>query len=321
MQFPAAPLLGELGDRFGRRPVMVVPVAGLGFDHVLLALAPNLWWLFVGRLIAGLTSANVAAATATIADVADPADKSQLFRLVGAAFGAGFVVGRTGFRARLSRSPPSPPWPPPFCCAGSWPEASRPSDGRGDDGGADPTLEGEHEGELPMSAPDDLKEVYTDELKDLWSANDQMSKALRTLVDKVHDKKLREMFEGSFGGIEKHTATLKSLVESADDAVEPEHCRGMEGLVKEALKHGLAEAPEDGDLRDLVLIAQYQRMSHYGITGFGTAAAYATALGRKDDAKQLKAIVSDIYRADEYTTTQGERLAKLAAKHAAAGKG
>ncbi len=171
-----------------------------------------------------------------------------------------------------------------------------------------------------MPAPDDLKEVYTDELKDLWSANDQMTRALKKLTEKVHDKKLKDLFAGSFSGIEKHTATLKSLIESAGDDVEPEHCKGMEGLVKEALKHGLSEAPEDGDLRDLVLIAQYQRMSHYGISGFGTAAAYASALGKRDDAKQLKAIVSEIYQADEYTSRQGERLAKLTARHEASHK-
>jgi ferritin-like metal-binding protein YciE len=169
-----------------------------------------------------------------------------------------------------------------------------------------------------MSAPETLKEVYTDELKDLWSANDQMTKALKTLAPKIHDKKLKELFDGSFAGIETHTRTLKGLIEAAGGEVEPEHCKGMEGLVKEALKHGLKEAPADPDLLDIVLISQYQRMSHYGVTGFGTAAAYATALGLKDDAKTLKGIVSDIYKADDYTSKQGERLARLSAKHEAA---
>jgi DHA1 family tetracycline resistance protein-like MFS transporter len=93
VQFLAAPLLGELSDRFGRRPVILVSVFGLGCDYVLLALAPNLWWLFVGRLIAGATSANVAAATAYIADVSSTEDRPRLYGLVGATFGAGFVVG------------------------------------------------------------------------------------------------------------------------------------------------------------------------------------------------------------------------------------
>ena len=93
VQFFAAPLLGELSDRFGRRPVILASVFGLGCDYVLLALAPNLWWLFAGRLIAGATSANVAAATAYIADVSSSEDRPRLYGLVGATFGAGFVIG------------------------------------------------------------------------------------------------------------------------------------------------------------------------------------------------------------------------------------
>ena len=93
VQFFAAPLLGELSDRFGRRPVILTSVFGLGCDYVLLAVAPNLWWLFAGRLIAGATSANVAAATAYIADVSSVDDRPRLYGLVGATFGAGFVIG------------------------------------------------------------------------------------------------------------------------------------------------------------------------------------------------------------------------------------
>ena len=93
MQFFAAPVLGELSDRFGRRPIILASVFGLGCDYVLLAFAPNLWWLFAGRLIAGATSANVAAATAYISDVSNADDRPRLFGLIGATFGAGFVVG------------------------------------------------------------------------------------------------------------------------------------------------------------------------------------------------------------------------------------
>ena len=93
VQFCAAPFLGELSDRFGRRPVILVSVFGLGCDYVLLFLAPNLWWLFLGRLIAGATSANVPAATAYIADIAPVEDRPRLYGLIGATFGAGFVIG------------------------------------------------------------------------------------------------------------------------------------------------------------------------------------------------------------------------------------
>ncbi len=93
MQFLVSPLLGALSDRFGRRPVILTSVFGIGVDYVLLALAPNLWWLFLGRMIAGATSANVAAVTAFIADVTEPEQRSQRFGLIGATFGAGFVIG------------------------------------------------------------------------------------------------------------------------------------------------------------------------------------------------------------------------------------
>ena len=93
MQFFAAPVLGALSDRFGRRPVILASVFGIGVDYVLLALAPTMWWLFVGRLVAGATSANVAAATAFIADVSPKKERAGRFGLIGATFGAGFVIG------------------------------------------------------------------------------------------------------------------------------------------------------------------------------------------------------------------------------------
>ena len=164
-----------------------------------------------------------------------------------------------------------------------------------------------------MPAPDSLKEVYTDEIKDLWSANEQMKNVLGKLSDQAHDAKLKGYLKESVSGIEKHNQTLKSLLQEAGGAVETEHCKGMEGLVKEALKHCVEEAPSKGELKDIVIVSQYQRMCHYGITGFGTAATFANALGMKDAETKLKSIVSDIYKSDEYTTQLGEMTAKMAA--------
>ncbi len=93
MQFLSSPLLGSLSDRFGRRPVILISNFGLGFDYFLMALAPSLPWLFVGRLISGITSATVPTALAYIADVTPVEKRAVAFGQISAAFGIGFVVG------------------------------------------------------------------------------------------------------------------------------------------------------------------------------------------------------------------------------------
>src|SRR5260221_11019188 len=93
MQFLFSPVLGSLSDRFGRRPVVLLSNFGLGLDYVLMALAPSLIWLFVGRLISGVTSASVSTAYAYIADLTPPERRAAVFGKVGVAFGAGFILG------------------------------------------------------------------------------------------------------------------------------------------------------------------------------------------------------------------------------------
>jgi MFS transporter, DHA1 family, tetracycline resistance protein len=93
MQFVCAPILGGLSDRFGRRPVLLLSLGGICANYLMLAWAPSLIWLFLGRLIAGATAANAATATAYIADVTPVAKRAGQFGLIGAAFGIGFVVG------------------------------------------------------------------------------------------------------------------------------------------------------------------------------------------------------------------------------------
>jgi MFS transporter, DHA1 family, tetracycline resistance protein len=93
MQFFFAPLLGAASDRFGRRPVILLSNVGLGLDYIFMALAPSLSWLFVGRLISGLTSASYPTACAYIADVTPPEQRAAKMGMLGAAFGIGFVVG------------------------------------------------------------------------------------------------------------------------------------------------------------------------------------------------------------------------------------
>ena len=93
MQFFAMPVMGALSDRFGRRRVILLSNLGLGLDYVLMALAPNLAWLFVGRVISGITAASVSTGMAYIADVTPPEKRAAAFGRVGIAFGLGFVLG------------------------------------------------------------------------------------------------------------------------------------------------------------------------------------------------------------------------------------
>lgn len=93
MQFLFSPILGGLSDRFGRRPVLLLSLLGLGLDYILHAYAPSITWLFVGRLIAGVMGASFTTATAYIADISTPEKRAQNFGLIGAAFGLGFIIG------------------------------------------------------------------------------------------------------------------------------------------------------------------------------------------------------------------------------------
>jgi DHA1 family tetracycline resistance protein-like MFS transporter len=93
MQFLFSPLAGVLSDRFGRRPVLLISLTGLGLDYLLMAMAPTLTWLFIGRVISGITAATYSTAAAYIADITPPEKRAQSFGYVGAAWGFGFVFG------------------------------------------------------------------------------------------------------------------------------------------------------------------------------------------------------------------------------------
>jgi MFS transporter, DHA1 family, tetracycline resistance protein len=92
-QFICAPLIGNLSDKYGRRPVLLSSLAGFGIDYIFMALAPTYGWLFVGRIIAGLTGASFTTGAAYIADVSTPETRAKNFGMIGAAFGLGFIIG------------------------------------------------------------------------------------------------------------------------------------------------------------------------------------------------------------------------------------
>lgn len=93
MQFVFSPVLGGLSDRYGRRPVLLISLFGLAVDYLFLYFAPDLWWLFVGRIIAGICGASFTTASAYIADISTNENRAQNFGMIGAAFGLGFIVG------------------------------------------------------------------------------------------------------------------------------------------------------------------------------------------------------------------------------------
>lgn len=92
-QFLCSPVIGNLSDRYGRRPVLLSSLLGFGIDYIFMALAPTYGWLFVGRIIAGLTGASFTTGAAYIADVSTPATRAKNFGMIGAAFGMGFIIG------------------------------------------------------------------------------------------------------------------------------------------------------------------------------------------------------------------------------------
>lgn len=93
MQFLFSPFLGNLSDKYGRRPILLFSLFGFGVDYIFLSFAPTIGWLFVGRTFAGITGASFTTATAYIADISAPEERAKNFGLVGAAFGLGFIIG------------------------------------------------------------------------------------------------------------------------------------------------------------------------------------------------------------------------------------
>lgn len=93
MQFICAPIVGNLSDKYGRRPVLLLSLLGFGIDYIFLWLAPTIWWLFLGRIIAGMFGASITTASAYIADISTNENRAKNFGMIGAAFGLGYIIG------------------------------------------------------------------------------------------------------------------------------------------------------------------------------------------------------------------------------------
>lgn len=157
-----------------------------------------------------------------------------------------------------------------------------------------------------------LRDLYIEELQDLWSANDQMQEVVGKMALKASDTGLSDRLSKARDGIGQHTKTLKSLLEDAGGEAKKDHCQGMEGLVKEAHKRAL-DSDLCGAALDVAIIAQYQRMCHYGVAGFGSATALADALGEDAAADKLESALTVIYRSDEFMTDLAAQARNLGA--------
>ena len=151
-----------------------------------------------------------------------------------------------------------------------------------------------------------LKDLYLNQLQDNYSANKQMAGIVGEFEQAASNEKLKNRLGKTKQGIQQHNETLKSIITAHGANPDEEHCKGMEGLVKEGRAHGLEARFGDRSVQDAAMIAQVHRMSHYGIAGFGTAKAFAEQLGMEDDAQKLDSSLGDIYDSEEYMSQLAE---------------
>jgi ferritin-like metal-binding protein YciE len=143
-----------------------------------------------------------------------------------------------------------------------------------------------------------LKEVYIDSLQDLYSANEQTIKISRKLAEAAGEQDLKEAIQRGNQQIEEHNNKLAELIRGHDAEPKGEHCKGMEGLVTEAKAHVLDKEFGNDAARDAMIIAQYQRMTHYAIAGVGSCAAFAKQLGLDEEGRVLYKHLEEIYQGD-----------------------
>lgn len=147
-----------------------------------------------------------------------------------------------------------------------------------------------------------LKDVYHDQLQDLWSANTQSMKVVSELGRAATDKGLSEALIAGVNGLSEGIAQIEEICNKHDLAPNGEHCKGMEGLVAEARAHVLDADFGDDDARDAMIITQYQRMVHYALAGYGCLVAFANRLGEDEDGAILQDRLDKTYNGDRTMT-------------------
>lgn len=141
-----------------------------------------------------------------------------------------------------------------------------------------------------------LKDLFEHEIKDLYSAEKQLTEALPKMVNAATDKKLKEAFADHLEETKSHFDRIQSICQKLDINPTSTKCKAMEGLIKEC--EGMIKEDADKDVKDVGLIACAQRVEHYEISGYGTAVRFAKELGHKDIAKELQKTLDQEYNAD-----------------------
>ncbi len=147
-----------------------------------------------------------------------------------------------------------------------------------------------------------LKDVYHDQLQDIWSANKQSMEVVTALGRAASDKKLSEALIRGANGINDGMQKVAEICSRHDINPNGEHCKGMEGLVKEAKAHALDAEFGDDDVRDAMIITQYQRMVHYALAGYGCLVAFANRLEQDEDGAILQECLDQTYDGDRVMT-------------------
>lgn len=156
-----------------------------------------------------------------------------------------------------------------------------------------------------------LKELFEHQLQDLYSAEDQLTKALPKMVENATDSKLKKAFSDHLEETKEHKTRLEEICKELKIKPDAETCKAMKGLIKEA--SDFMKEVKDDEVRDAGMIAEAQRVEHYEISGYGTAVRYAKELGMDDIAKKLKKTLDEEYGADDLLTKIAEsRLNKKA---------
>ena len=153
-----------------------------------------------------------------------------------------------------------------------------------------------------MAEIQNLKDLYLDGVKDLYSACKQAIPATEAMAAAAKNPELKEALQASVEGTRQGMEAMEKLAKSHGEDVSGEHCKGMEGLVTEARKHALEADFADEDTQDAAIIGQYQRLAHYAITGYGTLKAWAKRLDLAEDAKVLDECTASTYEGDENMT-------------------